>query len=87
MASPVQLKDRRWNLLVGDVDADGDRDFVWRRNLHESQFENGFKSGLWMAELGVQNIKLDPPDLGWVPRKSCRLGWRSRSRHACGGMS
>ena len=70
--TPVQLKDRRWNLLVGDVDADGDRDFVWRRNLHESNPE---RIQIWIMDGGtrVQNIQLDPPDLGWVPRKVADL--------------
>ena len=70
--SPVQLKDRRWNVLVGDIDSDGDRDFVWRRNLRESHSEN---VQIWIMDGGtrVQNIKLEPPGLGWVPRQIADL--------------
>jgi len=64
--TPVNLPDRRWNLFVGDMDADGDSDFMWRRNHGESHPE---RLQIWIMDGGtrVENIELDPPDVGWVP--------------------
>ncbi|MDP6158914.1 MAG: hypothetical protein QF534_08745 [Phycisphaerales bacterium] len=70
--TPVELTDRRWNPYIGDIDADGDIDIMWRRNSGESHPE---RSQIWIMDGGtrIENIQLDQPDVGWLPWKLADL--------------
>ena len=70
--SAVKLVGSQWHTYPGDVDGDGDLDFLWRRPANDSQ---SHRMQLWIMEGAhrVANLELDPPAPGWKPWKLADL--------------
>jgi len=58
----------RWHTYPGDIDGDGDLDFIWRRSFRQ---EDNQRLQIWLMDGGslAQTINLDAPGKNWTPWK------------------